>query len=316
MEQNIVSHIEGFEILEKIGDGPNGEVFKAWDPIQKRTVALKWLNEKLSSDPAFRGPALTSIKSISLIDSPILTTVSEIKEVGNRILFIEEYFDGIPINEYFKDRIITNDELLYYLNKIIKGLQFIHETTTAHGNLKPSNILINHIGEVRLLDNGFPHNFDIEKIDYNNIADDEFQYLAPEIIHGEVASRSSDLYALGVIFYEIICQKLPFDAEENKELLKKITHNEPDLSLIHDKKFPGDTLLCLKKFLKKNPADRFSDATEMLVTLKEMEKFNHQLPQADDAIKSRFSQRSYLLITLVTLVAIVFWVIIASFLNK
>ncbi len=308
--------LDRFEVLEKIGEGDNGQVFKVKEIETGRFVALKILNEQLSKMREFKGPALTNIKTIANIDNPVICTVSEILKIEGNFIIISEYINGIPISEFFKSREFNYNILITIIEKIVDGLKSIHKEKLHHGNIKPSNILITKSGQVSLLDYGYPNKFDLETIHYDNCADDDFQYLAPEIINGETSSRSTDLYSLGVIIYESIFASLPFQANDNKELIKKITYNFVDFDFNKVPNMPGDMVLMVKKLLAKSPAERFMDASAFQITVEAMEKFSKKKikPEEPQNTKS-ITTSAFLAISLIFAILLVLWVVIGVLLK-
>jgi len=316
MEKNVMESLDRFEIIEKIGEGVNGQVFKAKEKATGRFVALKILNEQLSRMQEFKGPALTNIKTIARIDNPVICTVSEILKNESNYIIISEFVDGVPITEFFKSKEFNNDRLISTIKKIVEGLSSIHKEKLHHANMKPSNILIDKDGTVSLLDYGYPNKFDLETIHFENCADNDFQYLAPEIINGEASGRSSDLYSLGVIIYESIFASLPFKADSNNELLQKITHApiEFDFNKVPD--IPGDMVLMVKKLLAKTPVERFMDASALEITVEAMDNFSKNSMKPEEPQNTRsITTSAFLAISLIVAVLLVLWVIIGQLLK-
>ncbi|MEA1980518.1 MAG: serine/threonine-protein kinase [candidate division Zixibacteria bacterium] len=316
MDQNILESLDRFEVLKKIGEGDNGQVFKVKELETGRFAVLKIINEQLSKMQEFKGSAITNIKAIANIDNPVICTVSEILKIEGNFIIISEFVEGIPITEFFKLREFNYDLLITIIEKIVEGLKSIHKEKLHHGNIKPSNILITKDGHVSILDYGYPNKFDLESIHYDNCADDDFQYLSPEIINGEASSRSSDLYSLGVIIYESIFASLPFKANDNKELMKKITYDSIEFDFNKVPNIPGDMVLMVKKLLAKSPADRFMDASTFQITVEAMEKFSKKKIKPEEPQNTRsITTSAFLAISLIFAVLMVFWVVIGRLLK-
>ena len=160
------------------------------------------------------------------------------------------------------------------------------------------------------------HIHSIHLVHYENCADDDFQYLAPEIINGESSGRSSDLYSLGIIIYESIFASLPFKAEDNKELLKKITHAPVDFDFNKISDIPGDMVLMVKKMLAKTPVERFVDASALEITVEAMHNFSKHSMKPEEPQKTRsITTSAFMAISLIVAVLLVLWVIIGQLLK-
>jgi serine/threonine protein kinase len=312
MSNNSVEKIGPHSIIEKLGEGPNGEVFKAWDEGQQRTIAIKRLRPELTQKSSFQTQSLKAIELIREIDSPHIGTITSIGEINGQVVMTGDYVDGSTLDEVAV-KLIDNTRFLFLAEKMVAGLKEIHDQKLVHGNLKPSNIMIGDDDSVRLIDYGFPVHFDLEQLPDGEMGDGSLQYLAPEILNGEPPTRATDLYSLGVMLYFLASGHLPFGTKTNRQMINAILFTSPDFKQLEKRGLPGDTILLIEKLLAKKPHDRFVSAGELLITLNEMTRFNKEMKgKTDPPIRRKLSPRSYLVVSAITVVLILLWDVVST----
>ena len=312
MSKDSPEKIGPYSIIDKLGEGPNGEVFKAWDESQQRTIAVKRLHTKLTESAPFKNQSLKTIELIREIDSPHIGTIAAISEIDAQMVLTEDFVDGSTLDEVAV-KLIDNTRFLFLAEKMVEGLKEIHDRKLVHGNLKPSNIMVGDDGRVHLLDYGFPVHFDIEKIPDGEMGDGTLQYLAPEILNGEPPNRATDLYSLGVMLYFLASGHLPFAPATNRQMINTILFTAPDFKQLEQRGMSGDTILLIEKLLAKRPDDRFLSAGELLITLNEMTRFAKEERKRSEPLHRRqLSPRSYLVVSAITVVIILLWYVVSS----
>lgn len=312
MSNDSPEKIGPYSIIDKLGEGPNGEVFKAWDEGQQRTIAVKRLHAELTANSSFQNQSLKAIELIREIESPHIGTIATMGEIGGRLVLTGDYIDGSTLDEVAV-KLIDNTRFLLLAEKMVAGLKEIHDQKLVHGNLKPSNIMIGDDDNVRLIDYGFPVYFDLEQLPDGELGDGSMQYLAPEILNGEPPTRATDIYSLGVMLYFLAAGHLPYAAKTNRQMINTILFTAPDFKELEKRGIPGDTILLIEKLLAKKPGDRFVGAGELLITLNEMTRFNKEMKGKSEPFHRRhLSPRSYLVVSAVTVVIILLWYVVST----
>jgi serine/threonine-protein kinase len=312
MSNNSPEKIGPYSIIDKLGEGPNGEVFKAWDEGQQRTIAVKRLRVELTASSTFQNQSMKTIELIREIESPHIGTTATVGEIGGHLVLTGDYIDGSTLDEVAV-KLIDNTRFLLLAEKIVDGLKEIHDLKLVHGNLKPSNIMFGDNDSVHLIDYGFPIHFDLEQLPDGELGDGSMQYLAPEILNGELPTRATDLYSLGVMLYFLAAGHLPFTAKTNRQMISTILFTSPDFKQLEKRGIPGDTILLIGKLLSKKPDDRFDSAGELLITINEMTRFNKEMKGKSEPFHRRhLSPRSYLVVSAITVVIILLWYIVST----
>jgi Nif-specific regulatory protein len=247
-----------YEIVQLIGKGAISNVFKAQDVTEQRIVALKGLYSEEADDiERFKKEFLL----LGQIKHPNIVKVFDFgfTDDGNPF-FSMEFIEGKDFGGYFKE--LDYQKFYQILIEILKTLEFLHSKGIIHGDIKPSNILISSEEEgnpvVKFTDFGFA--------EYGKVIEQPYwkgtiPYLAPEIIRGEEYNHQVDLYSLGVMLYEVLAGKLPFEEFDLMSIAKGHLEKEPE--------FPGDLNIPesfkqqVLKLLKKDPLDRYYSAREL-----------------------------------------------------
>jgi len=312
MEEDLPKKIGRFVIAQLLGDGRNGEVYRCWDPDQQREMAVKKVKPDISSRLSFRGPGLTTIASISEIADPHVCRICETVDNDDGFLLVSDFIDGRIIALPTDEPALANRDFLCLAIGMAIALEAIHKQKLVHGNIKLNNFMFDHEEQVQVLDYGIPVDFDIEQLEEQGVPYNWIQYLSPEMLNGEGPSRPADIYALGVVLYELVCGRLPFVAETNRKLINAIICTPLDMEPLRNTHLYGDSLLLIRKMLSKLPVDRFADASDLLVTLREMAQYSDaKEPLVSPASKGRFYQ-DYPMISLLALIAIFFWIVLAT----
>jgi serine/threonine-protein kinase len=312
MSNDFPEKVGPYSIIDKIGEGPNGEVFKAWDEGQQRTIAVKRLRAELTVSSTFQNQSLKTIELIREIESPHLGTTATLGEFDGRLVLTGDYIDGSTLDEVAV-KLVDNTRFLVLAEKMVAGLKEIHDQKLVHGNLKPSNIMIGDNDSVRLIDYGFPVHFDLEKLPDGEVGDGSLQYLAPEILNGEPPTRATDLYSVGVMLYFLAAGHLPFTTKTNRQMISTILFTSPDFKALEKRGIPGDTILLVEKLLSKKPDDRFDSAGELLITIEAMTRFNREMKgKSEPILRRQLSARSYLVVSAATVVIFLLWYIVSA----
>ncbi len=202
------------EILELLGQGGMGMVYKARQPQLDRFVALKLLSPELAKDPAFAERFSREAKALAKLNHPNIVSVYDFGTAGGYYFFVMEFVDGMNLSQLEKSRKLTPEEALSIIPKICDALQFAHDEGVVHRDIKPANILIDKKGRVKIADFGLSKLVGKEAHDFtltlSRMAMGTPHYMSPEQLEdsGKVDHRA-DIFSLGVVFYEMLTGQLP-----------------------------------------------------------------------------------------------------------
>jgi eukaryotic-like serine/threonine-protein kinase len=262
----VVSH---YEIVEILGEGGMGIVYKARDTKLDRTVALKFLPPHLTKSEEDKQRFLREAKAASSLDHPNICTIHEINETTEGQLFIVmPAYEGETLAEKIKSGPLVLDEALDIAIQVAEGLQVAHEKQIVHRDIKSSNIFVTSKGQVKIMDFGLAQKSDLREITKTNILMGTVPYISPEQIRGEILDHRTDIWSFGVILYEMITGHLPFRSNYNEAIIFSILKEEPDRVKHINRGVPDKLDHIVKHALKKNRTERYRTAGDVLHDLK------------------------------------------------
>ena len=258
----IFSH---YKILEKLGEGGMGVVYKAVDTSLDRTVALKFLPASFSTDEEAKTRFIHEAKSASALDHNNICNIHAINETDDGQLFISmAFYEG----ETLKDRItkgpIGIDEAIRITLQICEGLEKAHMNDIVHRDIKPANIFITNDGVVKILDFGLAKAKGQTQLTKMGSTLGTVDYMSPEQATGNTTDRRTDIWSLGVMFYEMITGQRPFGGEYEQAVIYSILNTEPESIPEIDKRVQH----IIRKALAKNPDDRYQNVGEIVEELR------------------------------------------------
>src|SRR5215470_10798034 len=227
----VVSH---YRVIEKIGEGGMGVVYRAHDDRLRRDVALKFLPPELLADASARDLLLHEARAASALNHPNICTVHDIGQCDGRDYIVMEYVKGLPLAAQIRDRGIADETVIRYGEQIADALAHAHDHGIIHRDLKASNIIITPEGRAKVLDFGLAKRRIVEGADdqtTNTFEAEEtpgagtMHYTAPEILRGAPADARSDIWSLGVVLYEMAAGRRPFHGATAYELSSDIIYN-------------------------------------------------------------------------------------------
>lgn len=269
MENYVGKRLDGrYEIQEIIGVGGMSVVYKAYDNVDDRIVAVKILKDEFADDAEFVRRFKNESKAIAVLSHPNIVKVYDVS-FGEKLQYIVmEYVDGITLKEYIlKQKLITWNDAVFFTTQILKALQHAHDKGIVHRDIKPQNIMLLPTGNIKVTDFGIARFSRTETKTLTENAIGSVHYISPEQAKGEFTDERADIYSLGVVFYEMLAGEVPFEAESAVSVAlmqlqkdpKKLTEINPDIPL-------GIEQICIHA-MQKNPDDRYQTATEMLLDL-------------------------------------------------
>ena len=266
MDKFVGKRLDGrYEIEEIVGVGGMSVVYKAHDEIDDRTVAVKILKEELLQNEEFRRRFKNESKAIAVMDHPNIVKVYDVG-FGDRVQYIvEEYIDGITLKEYIERQgVLPWKDALYFATQILRALQHAHDKGIVHRDIKPQNIMLLQDGTIKVTDFGIARFARSEQRTVTDKAIGSVHYISPEQAKGEATDAKSDLYSVGVLLYEMLTGKLPFDADSAVSVAIMQLQNEPIKPSTLNPEIPEGLEEITLRAMQKNPAERYSSAAEML----------------------------------------------------
>ncbi|MDZ7264183.1 MAG: protein kinase [candidate division KSB1 bacterium] len=266
----IVSH---YRILEKLGEGGMGAVYKAEDTKLQRIVALKFLSPAMTSDPEAKQSFINEAQAASALDHPNICTIYEIDETPEGQIFISmAYYQGETLRKKIERGPTSLREALHLVRQIGAGLAKAHDKGIVHRDIKPANLMVTEDQVIKILD------FGVAKFQYKTdvvspgLIIGTPAYMSPEQASGKPVDHRSDIWSVGVILFELLTSSLPFEGQSDRTLMQAIINDTP-LSL---SRFLGSLSASIQtiinKTLAKNPDERYQSIKDFLHDLDQVEQ--------------------------------------------
>lgn len=257
-----------YKIIGNIGSGGMANVFLAHDLILDREVAIKVLRFDFQNDQsAIRRFQREALAATELVHPNIVTVYDVGEEYGMQFL-VMEYVKGMDLKRYIQTHYpVPYLQIVDIIQQILSAVALAHQHRIIHRDLKPQNVLINEDGVVKITDFGIAIALSETSITQTNSMLGSVHYLSPEQARGSMATNQSDIYAIGIILYEILTGKVPFDGESAVTIALKHFQDEIPSIRIYDKNVPQSLENVVLKATAKEPADRYKTADEMRADL-------------------------------------------------
>jgi serine/threonine protein kinase/Tol biopolymer transport system component len=254
-----------YRVLERLGGGGMGIVYKAEDLTLRRFVALKFLPPELTSDSEAKERFLREARAASLLEHPNICTVHEVAEDGDGQFFIAMgYYEGETLRALLDRGALPVRDALRIGTQVVRGLGKAHAAGIIHRDIKPANVIVTSEGVAKILDFGLAKLTGGSHITQSKSTFGTLSYMAPEQLLGEPVGPPTDLWAAGVVMFEALTGQRPFRGEQAQAIAYSIVNEQP-LSLLElQPDAPAELGRILKKLLRKDPAQRYQSAEELL----------------------------------------------------
>ena len=260
---------ERYELLELIGQGGMADVYLAQDIILNRTIAIKILRTSLAKDPIYVTRFHREASAAAALSHKNIVEIYDVGEDEDKYYIVMEYVPGMTLKELILKRgAVHVVEAIDIMKQVISGISKAHQLGIIHRDLKPQNILVTDSGVAKIADFGIASMQSLAQVTQTDVIMGSLHYLAPELARGEKATAQSDVYALGIVFYELLRGEVPFNGESPVNIaLKHMQEDLPSL-LEFNPTIPQSVENIVNKATAKNLNDRYKSATEMLDDIK------------------------------------------------
>ena len=260
-----------YTIVKKIGFGGMGEVYLAEDKELNRRVALKFMPPHLSRDEECRKRFKREARAAAQLNHPNIITIYEVAEFQERPFIAMEHIEGRSLSDIIRKKELKLSEVLELAVQICEGMYKAHRSGVIHRDIKPSNIMVDNDGRVKILDFGLASIKDEQKITRDGTLLGTSGYMSPEQILGEKVDERSDIFALGIVFYELITGRQPFKKDSESATYRAILEEKPEPLRRFKADVPEALQHMVAKALEKNPALRYQHSDECRSDLKRLQ---------------------------------------------
>ena len=265
-----VSH---YRIIEELGRGGMGVVYKAEDTKLKRTVALKFLPPELTRDPEAKERFIREAQAASSFDHPNICTIYEINEAEDgQIFIVMACYEGAILKEKIKDESLEKEEAIDIVCQIANGLARAHEEGIVHRDIKPANIFVTDRNEVKILDFGLAKLAGQAQLTKDTSTLGTVAYMSPEQCSGGEVDQRTDIWSVGVVLYEMLSGKLPFKGDYEQAVIYSILNEEPARVSELRTGLSDDLDRIVHRCLLKDPEKRYQKVEELLSDLEALKK--------------------------------------------
>jgi non-specific serine/threonine protein kinase len=273
----MVSH---YRIIEKIGAGGMGEVYLAEDTRLKRKVALKFLPSHLVSNEEIKTRFLREAQAVAKLNHPNIVTIYDVSEFNGRPFFAMEHVEGVSLRDLLQREMLDFGRVIELIIGLCDGLQAAHNKGVVHRDIKPANIVIDGYGKPKVLDFGLAAVRDTEQLTRAGSTMGTLQYMSPEQTEGKIVDARSDLFSLGVVFYELIAGRSPFARDSETATIRAIVTETPEPLARYRAGVSSDLQRVVSRLLERDPSRRYQTAADAGADLRSL----------NDSVSSRDSR--------------------------
>ncbi len=283
---------ERYRLIERVGVGGMALVYKAEDLLLKRLVAVKVLKDQFVEDIEFSRKFEMEAQSAASLSHPNIVNVYDVgsEAIDDRRIhyIVMEYINGKTLKDIIVEKgVLSNEETVDYSKQIAAALEAAHKKNIIHRDIKPQNIMITDEGIVKVTDFGIARISTSATITYTSSILGTVHYISPEQAKGKFIDNKSDIYSLGIVMYEMVTGQVPFDAENSVGIALKHIQDKVTQPIQLNPKVSGRINDIIMRCLEKQPADRFSNARNLIKALESRDIFEKRLVTDTDRVVRR-----------------------------
>jgi TolB-like protein/tetratricopeptide (TPR) repeat protein/predicted Ser/Thr protein kinase len=272
--------IAQYQILEKLGEGGMGVVYRAQDTKLDRTVALKFLPRHLNANAAEQARFLQEAKAAAQINHPNVCSIIDIQEFQGEQFIVMECIDGVTMRAKTGSAGLPPQTAVAYAIQIAEALAEAHSKGIVHRDIKCENIMVNARDQVKVMDFGLAKLKGSLKLTKTSSTVGTLAYMAPEQIQGGEVDARSDIFSFGVVLFEMLTGRMPFRGEHEASMMYSILNEEPDPAAKYRSDLPGDIQFIITRALEKDPADRYQQMNDLLIDLRRIQRSSAKVSRA------------------------------------
>jgi tetratricopeptide (TPR) repeat protein/tRNA A-37 threonylcarbamoyl transferase component Bud32 len=264
-----VSH---YRVLERVGEGGMGAVYKAEDTRLHRHVALKFLARDLVATDKLRERFTHEARAAAALDHPNVCTVYDVEEVNGETFIAMAYVEGESLRETLSMGGLETAHAIEIALQVAQGLEAAHAKRIAHRDIKPSNIMVTPSGRVKIMDFGLARSATQAGLTETGMVMGTASYMSPEQARGEHVDHRTDIWSLGAVLYEMVTGERPFKGASSEAVLYSILHEEPAVPRSVKADLPGQVDTVIANALEKDPERRYQAAAQMADDLRTLRR--------------------------------------------
>jgi serine/threonine protein kinase/Tfp pilus assembly protein PilF len=253
-----------YKIIEKLGEGGMGVVYLAEDFNLERKVSIKFLPHHIAGNSEEGKRFKIEAKAAAALNHPNIATIHAIEESGEDTFIVMEFIDGIELKERIKSDPIPINEAINIAIQIAEGLKAAHKKGIVHRDIKSQNIMISENGKVKIMDFGLAKVGAGSQVTKIGSTMGTLAYMSPEQTRGEALDHRTDIWSLGVVFYEMVSGRLPFTGEYDQVILYNINSTEPEPAINFSSDLSSEITSVIKKTLQKDRQKRYQNIGRLL----------------------------------------------------
>ncbi len=260
--------ISHYKIIEKLGEGGMGVVYKAEDTKLDRIVALKFLPSELIQDPDAKERFIHEAKAASALNHPNICSIHTIEEYDGQQFIDMELVDGKTLSGLLKEKELSLKDMLNIAIQICEGLNSAHKKGVVHRDIKPDNIMLTVDGIVKIMDFGLAKLKGTSKLTKTHSTLGTLAYMSPEQARGEEVDHRSDIFSFGVVLYEMITGRRPFRGEHEAAMMYSLMNENPEPLARYKTDAPTELQHIIDKSLAKERGERYQHIDEMVADMR------------------------------------------------
>jgi predicted Ser/Thr protein kinase len=253
-----------YRIVEPIGRGGMGMIFKARDPVLDRLVAVKVISLEVEVSDDLRARFFREAKACAKLNHPNIVTVHDMGEDAGRLFIVMELLQGEELRQIIKASTpLALEDKLSLIRQVCRGLHYAHQQGVVHRDMKPANIFVLSSRQVKILDFGIAQLATTDPaLTRTGLIMGTLRYISPEQVRGRVDHRS-DMFSLGSVLYELLTSRPPFLGDDPLQILEQLRSDDPPAPTQIDPTIPPELEAVVRRAMRKDPAERYRDLDEM-----------------------------------------------------